>query len=232
MNTHYLSSAVLRRDASSMALIQLLSPTDRGLALNTQHQLVWSLFANDASASDKRRFIWREDNNCFFILSEKTPVDSHNLFDIKTTAFTPQIEKDSTCRFRLRSNATICRTVNEGSKRKQKRHDLVMDQIHAFERSDSSQDRAALREQAIDVAAKQWLTKLGEKSGFALKELIDAQYSTVRIPRKNARKAQLGILDLEGFLTVENPDHLLSSIPLGFGRAKAFGCGLMLTMTI
>ena len=59
MITHYLSSAVLRRDASSMALIQLLSPTDRGQALNTQHQLVWSLFANDASASDKRRFIWR-----------------------------------------------------------------------------------------------------------------------------------------------------------------------------
>lgn len=232
MTSYYLSSATLRRDASSMAMIDLLSPSDRGRALNTQHQLVWSLFANENSSESKRDFIWREDNSSYLILSKQTPHDHHNLFDIKTTPFLPEIETNSICRFRLRSNATICRTTNVGTGRKQKRHDVVMDKIHALELLDKKQDRAALREQAIGEASTSWLERLGQRSGFELKELMGAQYTTVQIPRKKNRKAQLGILDLEGFLRVDNPDIFLNSMAAGFGRAKAFGCGLMLTMTV
>ncbi len=37
-----------------------------------------------------------------------------------------------------------------------------------------------------------------------------------------------GVLDYEGVLTVEDPVLFLSALTVGFGRARAFGCGLML----
>ncbi|WP_243641924.1 type I-E CRISPR-associated protein Cas6/Cse3/CasE [Rhodovulum steppense] len=42
------------------------------------------------------------------------------------------------------------------------------------------------------------------------------------------RQPQFGILDLEGRIEVTDPEALLARLARGFGRAKAFGCGLML----
>ena len=39
---------------------------------------------------------------------------------------------------------------------------------------------------------------------------------------------QFGILDLTGLLEVTDPPLFLSHLAAGFGRAMAFGCGLML----
>jgi CRISPR system Cascade subunit CasE len=39
---------------------------------------------------------------------------------------------------------------------------------------------------------------------------------------------RVGVLDFEGMLVVEAPELFLASVAQGFGRAKAFGCGLML----
>jgi CRISPR system Cascade subunit CasE len=40
--------------------------------------------------------------------------------------------------------------------------------------------------------------------------------------------AMLGIAELEGQLDVTDPDAFAAKVAAGFGRAKAFGCGLML----
>lgn len=45
-------------------------------------------------------------------------------------------------------------------------------------------------------------------------------------PRRG--QPQFGILDLRGSLTVTEPATFLAALARGFGRAKAFGCGLML----
>ena len=43
-----------------------------------------------------------------------------------------------------------------------------------------------------------------------------------------ARPATFSVLDLEGVLEVIDPAMFLQHLSTGFGRAKAFGCGLML----
>ena len=54
-----------------------------------------------------------------------------------------------------------------------------------------------------------------------------SRYSTLRIERKG-RPAELGVLDYEGVLEVQDSAAFGIALARGFGRAKAFGCGLML----
>ena len=59
-------------------------------------------------------------------------------------------------------------------------------------------------------------------------------YDQIRLSRgpdgKGPRQRPLtfSVLDLEGELEVTDPALFLRSLAAGFGRAKAFGCGLML----
>ena len=39
---------------------------------------------------------------------------------------------------------------------------------------------------------------------------------------------RIAIVEFEGVLTVTDPQRFLISLGRGFGRAKAYGCGLML----
>jgi len=39
---------------------------------------------------------------------------------------------------------------------------------------------------------------------------------------------RIGVLDYEGILEITDPAAFTTAIARGFGRAKAFGCGLML----
>jgi CRISPR system Cascade subunit CasE len=47
------------------------------------------------------------------------------------------------------------------------------------------------------------------------------------LDRRNAAM-RIGVLDLEGVLVVSDPARLCHCLAHGFGRAKAFGCGLMM----
>ena len=49
-------------------------------------------------------------------------------------------------------------------------------------------------------------------------------------PDRDRRRqgATFGILDLTGEIAVTDPDTFLPALGAGFGRAKAWGCGLML----
>ncbi|MDX2120628.1 MAG: type I-E CRISPR-associated protein Cas6/Cse3/CasE, partial [Gemmatimonadota bacterium] len=53
------------------------------------------------------------------------------------------------------------------------------------------------------------------------------RYETLSLDRPGA-PMQIGVLDLEGTLYVTDPSAFLGALGAGFGRAKAFGCGLML----
>lgn len=56
-----------------------------------------------------------------------------------------------------------------------------------------------------------------------------AGYRVLRVDRGGrAARLQLGVLDVEGVLTVRDPAAFIAALGTGFGRAKAFGCGLML----
>jgi len=111
------------------------------------------------------------------------------------------------------------------------------------------QCRAEQRLAAVVQAGRAWLARQGAAHGFQPDgEVAVDGYETMRLPRDDAKRPQgiaggpsdarparkrpepirYGVLDFEGVLTVTDPTRFLAALPQGFGRARAFGCGLML----
>lgn len=220
--TLYLSRLTLARDPGNAALSTLLDPDDPGAAMNAHHQLMWTLFGD---APDRRRdFLWRMDGRArFFALSHRPP-RPHPLFDPpEIKEFAPKLTKGDRLAFALRANAT----KDRARATRNRRVDLVMDLLQGVPKSERANARPGLAEQA----ATEWITRQGAAHGFEPETLLVEGYSVVKLPRKDGSRAQyarLGLLDITGTLTVTEPESFTIRLGQGFGRARAFGCGLML----
>jgi len=212
--------ARLKRNPSIAAIARVLVQPNPSRQAEADHRLVWSLFAGDAD--QKRDFLWRrDDRGAFFILARRHPIESA-IFDVEAKEFAPCLATGDRLQFSLRANAT--RAVKPpGSQARGKRADVVMAALHA------QADRAAMRQQVIAEAGSAWLATQGEKHGFALLRppRVDG-YETLRIPRVHGRGIEISTLDFDGVLQVTDPAAFHAALLLGFGHAKAFGCGLML----
>ncbi len=223
MTTLWLCRARLRRDtAATGSLARLLVPDKGGARTAAAHRLVWALFADGPDR--QRDFLWREEKpGRFMALSARAPTPMPDLFDVDATPFEPALAVGDRLRFSLRANAVVARS--EASGRRGKRHDVVMDALHALPEG----QRAGARLETVASAGCAWLHRQGAAHGFAPDNgtAVDG-YETVRIPRDGTRPARFGQLDFTGLLTVTDPAAFLSALAAGFGRARAFGCGLML----
>jgi CRISPR system Cascade subunit CasE len=198
--------------------------------------LIWTLFGD--APDRKRDFLWREGRpGEFYILSARKPIDAHALFECdEPRDFAPALETGQRLSFVLRVNATVARSSGPGQRGK--KCDIVMDSI----RSTAPGHRATARKERLVPVASRWLAAQGAKSGFTVPSInadddAAARCGSVQVNgyhvtdiQRERRSAPLsiGILDLEGVLEVREPDTFVSAIVGGFGRAKAFGCGLML----
>ncbi|GBR18821.1 type I-E CRISPR-associated protein Cas6/Cse3/CasE [Gluconobacter japonicus] len=234
MMSLYLSRARLRRDSQALsALSSLLLPHDASAQIKSGHHLIWALFGDTPERN--RDFLWRqEEPGNFYILSERPPADPHGLFEIdEPRPFEPNLRPGDQLEFRLRANATISRAL-PGQKRG-KRHDVVMDALHHIPgKQPSESGKSTLRAEArlalVQDAGAAWLTRQAQERGFSLPvpPRVDS-YDTVVIPRTLQQKpATFGVMEFEGILTVTDPELFLTSLRNGLGRAKSFGCGLML----
>jgi CRISPR system Cascade subunit CasE len=224
----FLGRARLKRDAPVAALARLLVPQDGSARAAASHHLVWSLFAD---GPDRRRhFLWREEApGRFMTLSVRPPPDRHELFHVESKPFEPMLEPGDRLGFALRANPVISRQETPGTRGR--RHDVVMDALRRL----PSGARADERPNAITVAGAAWLSRQGEVHGFTLAHGVSVDgYETVRIAREPAggvrgpAPIRFGQLDFTGVLTVSDPPCFLAALAAGFGRSRAFGCGLML----
>lgn len=216
MNGLYLSRVTLKDDPSVAALAAALMPSDAD-SLNTDHRAVWSLFAD---AERERDFLWRKEQGRgrYMILSRREPDRGSPIFHVDSRPFDVALSPGDDLAFHLRVNATVSRKAGPG---RGKRHDVAMDLLRTHPKG----DRGAHREPLAERAARNWLAAHAE--GFELTALMLERYDTHEIPRQG-RPARFGIFDLAGRLRVTDPDAFLARMAQGFGRAKAFGCGLML----
>ena len=225
MTELFLSRARLRRDAPVAALANLLVPENAADRAAASHRLVWALFAD---AADRRRdFLWREEKpGQFMALSARPPADPHGLFDLESKPFAPKLSPGDRLGFTLRVNPVVARSEAPGKRGKRgKRHDVVMDLL----RDVPKEERAKARPEAVLTAGRTWLARQGEANGFdPLGEVGVDGYDSVRIPRAAGKPAVFGVLDISGVLEVRDPVCFLARLTQGFGRARAFGCGLML----
>lgn len=217
----YLSRLRLSRDPQVAALNSLLNPTQGGARQDAHHRLIWSLFASDPSAT--RDFLWREEGRGeFLVQSERPPMDSPFFELPEVREHAPDLRAGDRLMFQLRANAT--RDLR-GEKRK--RVDVVMNLLHDVPKSERNAKRLDLASQA----AVDWMAGQGARAGFAPDHIAVQDYHTVTLPGyrgKRRGEPRFGILDITGEITVTDPEAFLAKLAQGFGRAKGFGCGLML----
>jgi CRISPR system Cascade subunit CasE len=222
--TAFLSRISLRRDASVMALARVLVP-DGGAAPRyaIAHHLLWSLFAD--SPDRRRDFLWREESaGRFYTLSSREPMDRHGLFIIESKPFEPCLAPGVRLRFSLRANPVVSRF--SGRDTRGTRHDVIMNALHHVPREERSDRRFSI---AVE-AGRTWLARQGQRHGFVIDRNVAVDgYESVRLPRPGgARPLAFSTVDFDGVLTVTNPEAFLAQLFMGFGHARAFGCGLML----
>lgn len=217
--TLYLSRLRVAQSPSVAALGDLLDPAHTGARMEAHHRLLWSAFAGDPDAA--RDYLWRaEGQGRFMVLSRRAPL-AGPLFDPpEVKEFTPDLAAGDRLRFVLRANATRDRK-GVG------RVDVVMDALHGVPKEERAVQRMVLAQQAATV----WMEQQGTRAGVALEALVVDDYSTVTLPvtpRDRHRQPKFGVLEMTGQLRVTDPGAFLDKLARGFGRAKAFGCGLML----
>ena len=233
--TRYLSRLVLSRAPSIRSIAPLLDPapgSTNGHAASVHHRLVWSAFSN--GTREERDFLWRADGkNVFFTLSTRPPNASPLFEPPDTKPFSPMLSHGDRLAFRLRVHATVSTPTPE--KGRGKRHDIVMHRLKKYPPG----ERADKRMELSEAASREWLSVQGEKHGFALllpanpDARIVQDYSVLDVARREAgskrnHRLRAGVLDIEGRLKVTDPDAFLAQLYKGFGRARAFGNGLML----
>lgn len=189
----------------------------------TTHHLVWTLFGD---APDRERdFLWREHApGEFYLLSSRPPVDVHGLFELSPPkSFAPALIPGDRLSFELRVNATVSRGGAPGVRGKPS--DIVMDAIHRL----PTEERSARRANVLDTVAREWMMRKGSMSGFTVSKLGVLGYTVIAMDRsRGAPAVRFGVLDLRGELVITDARAFVASVSAGFGRSKAFGCGLML----
>jgi CRISPR system Cascade subunit CasE len=239
MSDLWFSRARLRDDANISTLVPMLLPENPDERIANGHRLMWSLFA--LGNEDERDFLWREDaNGWFYILSARPPATDHPLFEVDTPKpFAPDLATGQKLQFTLRANPTISRPLDgfrtaqrdpaKKPSRKTAHDDVVMRAIK------DAEDRPKARDEAISSAGRKWLEAQGRRCGFKLPEPAEIDplrisgYQIIR-PQRARRSNQMRIatLDFEGVLEVSDPAVFIAALKTGFGRAKAYGCGLMM----
>ncbi|SNB71034.1 CRISPR-associated protein, Cse3 family [Arboricoccus pini] len=238
MTMAYLSRVRLRRDGALSALGPLLMPDDPHARTGTAHRLVWTLFADTA---DRRRdFLWREEGTGqagFLVLSARPPLDPHGLFEpLETKQWSPVLRAGDQLSFSLRANPV--RRLRHDPERKgpgktQRYHDVVMHALSSPADGAFAGSRSERREVAIRSAGLAWLERQGETAVFTLLDpeaslRIDG-YEQIRVPRGPASSPiRFSMLEFDGKLRVDDPSRFLRRLHAGFGKARAWGCGLML----
>ena len=201
--------------------------------------MIWSLFAGDPSK--KRDFLFRELNPRqgnvssragFLVLSMEQPNPDHPLLDVETKPFAPHLVAGQLLGFSLRANPVRQSGANpKFGVARTTRHDVVM---HALKALPPAQ-RAAARPAIIQSEGRAWLEAQAVRSGFALLPFDEDDATSLNIDgydqlrfERLGQKGVISVLEFDGLLRVIEPDLFLAKLGAGFGRAKGFGCGLML----
>jgi CRISPR system Cascade subunit CasE len=248
----YLSRAVLKRAPDVATLQRLLFPEEGGRRLDAAHRLVWSLFASDPDAP--RDFLFRETTRpggrpMFLILSARAPCHDARLFDVESKPFAPDLAPGDRLAFDLRANPTI--DTHHPKTGVKSRFDVMTMAVMRLPENTPTSDKAV----AVEQAARGWLGRQALRAGFRILErtetgaaeagngspgfllaacdgdeppigLAATGFQSAAVPGRH--DGRLGLIDFAGVLQVVDPAAFLSAVGRGFGRAKAYGCGLML----
>ena len=197
-----------------------------------EHQWLWRLFP--APSGSPRDFLFRrrdvEGMPRYYIVSKRLPQSASTAWRIQSRDYAPKIERGMRLRFDLRANPV----VTHGRTGKSARHDVVMEEKKRLldERGLArwadwhTADKPALP-LLVREACGQWLCSRAERLGFEVDEaaLMVEGYQQYN---EDGGRLRISTVDFSGELKVTDASRFGASLYEGVGRAKAFGCGLLL----
>ncbi len=220
----YLSRAELSRRPGAMAA--WASALREGAKHDMGHRLVWTLFAR--GENQKRSFLWRQiEAGSYMLLSAEEPRDETGLWRIQSKRFAPELEPGDRLAFSLRANPAVAARVPG---QRGKRTDAVM---HAKRPAKEREARGLPVPDATERenAALDWLFSREAKIGVRfIREACSAPgYDVIKAGASgNGGAISFAAVDYDGILEVRDPALFVARVAAGIGKAKAYGCGLML----
>lgn len=196
-----------------------------------EHQWLWRFFS--APAGTPRDFLFRRwdagDLIRFYVLSQRAPRIQGNAWSLQTRDYAPKLKTGMRFRFDLRANPTVA----ERHDGKARRHDVVMrekkrllaerglDRWGAW-RSDDKPDLYTV----VQNTCGAWLQARAARNGFE----VNLDELAVEAYEQHSQDADVKFttVDFSGELMVLDPQIFGATLFNGIGRAKAFGCGLLL----
>ncbi|WP_419581748.1 type I-E CRISPR-associated protein Cas6/Cse3/CasE [Thiolapillus sp.] len=205
----------------------------RGIASNLfrEHQMIWRLFGK--APNQQRDFLYRREDRpgeppFYYLLSARQPLEGDGNLTVETRPFEPRLQAGNCLQFQLRVNAVVTRKADDHGKRRIRR-DIIEAWIDGCRKSDPLGKGWPPPSVIHHQAASTWLNRQGEKHGFQLGDCLVSNHRFHKVWKPgDPHQRHFTSLDIQGSLTVTEPDAYLATLKQGLGRAKAFGCGLML----
>lgn len=227
---HWLSRVTARPDVNHRQLVDL-----GGLDPYGQHQALWKLFeVTQEERTERAEFLFRTEKKdglpVFYVLSQRQPLDHVGLWDIESKPYQPNIQVGNRLAFKLRVNPVVTRAGEAGSR--SKRHDVVMDAKRQMNWKHLPEGQRPTLASLVQKAGETWLRARAERLGCKFDDTA-VRADGYRTWRKHgAKNIELSMLDLDGFLTVADPQAFVAALYKGVGPAKGFGCGLLLVRRV
>lgn len=181
------------------------------------HALIWKLFPGDGLPRD---FLFRrlDDGQNYFVVSARPP-QGDGLFDVQSKLYSPCLPIGTEVRFDVRANPTVSRRNADG---RSARHDVLME---AKRSAPLHSQLGELQEQAGHA----WLRARASDWGLEVAEGGVSQEGYYQHSlRSKGRTIRYSSLDYQGIARVRDAERLRHALLHGVGRAKSFGCGLLL----
>lgn len=224
----------IRLTPESLAMIHHRQRRSNG-DLFWEHQMIWDLF--DSQPEQKRDFLYRREDSghglpFYYLLSARRPVNNPIAAEIQTRDYQPDMYPDDQLQFSLRVNAVVTRKVDDHSKRRIRR-DIIEARVEHYKQLIEDPKQRPSPAVIHQDAGEDWMKKQGARLGFELNDLRveNHQFHSIRKPGdRNIRR--FTSLDLHGRISVFDVDRFRDALMQGLGRAKAYGCGLLLVRRV
>ena len=191
------------------------------------HQWIWKFFESD----DKRNFLYRAKQKVRFIeiyvLSTTQPAQlMEDGISIATKSFSPVFRPEQKLFFEL------IVVPRYGIATKGKKHSLLMN--YKFTHKEDLQNIKksngdVMRGSYLEV--NNWLTRTGQRTGFKV-ENFSINALNQHTFRNREHRISFDSIDLQGILSVTDPDLFLETLVKGVGAEKSFGFGLILLRSL
>lgn len=203
-----------------------------GGGIYNEHRKIWNFFPDDKKAS--RDFLYRKiDAGAlpqYYILSKRAPVNEQEIWKIETKVFDPVIKNGDYLRFSLRVNPVVTKKTGDVESKKRKRDDVYMEALARYEGVPKT-DRPTNNEILVEAGLK-WITERVSDYGFSVQNndvIVEGYHRFEGMKDKKNHRIQLGVIDYSGILKVTDSEVFMEkALKRGIGKAKAFGCGLLL----